>query len=186
MIWGIERMTIVCYGDSNTWGYDPRDIFGAPYDRAWPDILAELSGFSVNNEGSNGRQIPEKPYIPPGDPDLLTVMLGSNDLLQGASPDEICIKMERFLNLLPIGPDKILLIAPPPMKLGAWVESPELVQDSVHLARSYRWLSEAMGVCFADAGDWKIPLAFDGVHFTQEGHRLFAHGLYHLLIQTMR
>ena len=35
-------------------------------------------------------------------------------------------------------------------------------------------LSEAQAAAFADAGEWDIPLAFDGVHFTEEGHRRFA------------
>ncbi len=30
---------------------------------------------------------------------------------------------------------------------------------------------------FADAGKWNISLAYDGVHFTEQGHRAFAAGL---------
>ena len=35
-------MTVVCYGDSNTWGYDPRGFLGDRYDRPWPEYLGEL------------------------------------------------------------------------------------------------------------------------------------------------
>ena len=49
-----------------------------------------------------------------------------------------------------------------------------LIDASIALARSYQALAERLSVRFADAGKWNIPLAFDGVHFTQEGHRAFA------------
>ena len=39
------------------------------------------------------------------------------------------------------------------------------------------------GIGFVDAGAWKIPLAFDGVHFTENGHRIFAENLYKYLIK---
>ena len=38
-----------------------------------------------------------------------------------------------------------------------------------------------LGVRFADAGDWNIPMAYDGVHFTEQGHRAFAAGLLEVL-----
>ena len=35
-------MNIICFGDSNTYGYDPRGYFGGRYDAdsRWVDILA--------------------------------------------------------------------------------------------------------------------------------------------------
>ena len=29
-------MKVICYGDSNTYGYDPRDPLGGRYDMPWP------------------------------------------------------------------------------------------------------------------------------------------------------
>lgn len=34
-----------------------------------------------------------------------------------------------------------------------------------------------MGIRFADAGRWDIPLAYDDAHFTEQGHKAFAAGL---------
>ena len=34
-----------------------------------------------------------------------------------------------------------------------------------------------LGGRFADAGAWGIALAYDGVHFTGQGHRAFAEGM---------
>ena len=35
-------MNVICFGDSNTYGYDPRAYFGGRYDTdcRWVDILA--------------------------------------------------------------------------------------------------------------------------------------------------
>ena len=89
--------TILCYGDSNTWGYDPssQQRFG-PEER-WTGVLQKELGmeYRIIEEGLNGRTtvwddpiegfkngmsylIPciesHKPF------DLITIMLGTNDL----------------------------------------------------------------------------------------------------------
>ena len=82
--------------------------------------------------------------------------------------------MGRFLAAVPLDRSKVLLIAPPPMTLGAWVPSPQLIDDSRAFARLCQALAEQLGIRFADAGKWDIPLAYDGVHFTEQGHKAFA------------
>ena len=68
----------------------------------------------------------------------------------------------------------VLLIAPPPFQSGTWVEGDQPIAVSVQLAKLYRALAQDHGIAFADAGEWGIALAFDGVHFTEEGHLRFA------------
>ena len=174
-------MKIVCFGDSNTFGYDPRDFFGGRYDEPWPEILAGKLNCTVINQGENGREIPGRAVVFPADADLLTVMLGTNDLLQGASPDTVCGIMERFLESLETDRERILLVAPPPMCPGAWVPDRSLTDASRALAKGYASLASRLGVRFADAGVWRIPMAYDGVHFTREGHRIFANSLSEML-----
>ena len=176
-------MRITCFGDSNTYGYDPRSWLGGRYDAdsRWVDILAAETGWTIRNMGVNGREIPRTAPDIPSDTDLLIVMLGSNDLLQGHSPEEAAGKLERFLSGLSLLRDQILLIAPPPMQPGEWVTSQQLINDSRTFARCCQNLAERLGVRFADAGDWDIPMAYDGVHFTEQGHRAFAAGLLEVL-----
>lgn len=177
-------MKLLCFGDSNTYGFDPRDIFGGRYAAAdrWPDILASKTGWEIINEGVNGRQIPRSPYplrlLKSHAPvDNFLVMLGTNDLLQGASAREAAARMEAFLNqLLPHCP-QILLVSPPPMARGAWVETDELVSESRQLCVEYEQLAQRLCIPFVDTSDWNIPLAFDGVHFTEEGNHIFAQRL---------
>ena len=172
-------MEVICFGDSNTYGYDPRGYFGGRYDAdsRWVDILAVETGWTVCNMGQNGREIPSSAPSFLADTDLLIVMLGTNDLLQGCRPEQAAERLERFLSGIPLDRSKILLIAPPPMTLGEWVPSPQLIEESRTFARLCQALAERLGIRFADAGKWDISLAYDGVHFTEQSHKAFAAGL---------
>ena len=174
-------MKLLCFGDSNTYGYDPRgwlsDRYG-PEDR-WPEVLASLTGCEVINAGANGRQIPRNPYAlrllrEYGPTDIFLVMLGTNDLLQGASAEEAAARMEAFLTALPC---PMVLVTPPPMKRGAWVPEDALAEESVRLGQEYLALSGRLGIPCIDTRHWGIELAYDGVHLTEAGHRTFAEKL---------
>ena len=172
-------MKVVCFGDSNTYGYDPRGYFGGRYgaDSRWVDILAMKTGWTVHNIGQNGREIPSAAPNLPADTDLLIVMLGTNDLLQGRSPEQAAERLDRFLSGVSLDRSKLLLIAPPPMTLGEWVPNQQLIDDSHTFAKCCQTLAEQLGIRFADAGKWDISLAYDGAHFTEQGHKAFAAGL---------
>lgn len=185
-------MKIVCFGDSNTYGYDPASWLGSRYpsQHRWVDILAGKRNCVTANEGENGRQIPRREWdiraaqqmLAQHTPfDLLVILLGTNDLLQGSPAREAARRMEAFLEQITLERSKILLIGPPPMERGEWVPDQKLIDASKELNREYKALCKRLGVRFADAGEWNIPLTFDGVHFTEEGHRAFAEGLTHYL-----
>ena len=175
----MHRMKVICFGDSNTYGYDPRGYFGGRYESGcrWVDILAAETGWDIYNMGQNGREIPSAAPVFPVDTDLLIVMLGTNDLLQGRSLEQATERLEWFLVGISLDRSKILLITPPPVTLGAWVPNPQLIEDSRTFAQLCQVLAERLGIRFADAGKWDIPLAYDGVHFTEQGHKAFAAGL---------
>jgi len=179
---------IVCYGDSNTYGYDPRSYLGGRYPEVvrWTGLL-NAAGWKVINQGENGRSIPRMDYeiesavkaVRDSNADILVVMLGSNDLLQRPElAAEICgERMERFLTaiLAEIQANlKILLVAPPPMEAGAWVSDPSTIEASRQLAGCYEATAHRLGIAFADAGGWDVGLAYDGVHFSEKGHLAFA------------
>jgi len=181
---------IFCYGDSNTYGYDPRSCFGGRYPESvrWTALL-QTQGWDIFNAGQNGRSIPRNGWeiemlvqmLRRYQPDIVTVMLGSNDLLQdpGLSAAGCGERMEGFLAaLLKQAPScQLLLIAPPPMALGAWVDDPKIVETSQRLGAQYQGLAQKLGIAFADANDWNVELTFDGVHFSERGHRAFFAGI---------
>ena len=106
-------------------------------------------------------------------------MLGTNDLLRGASAEEAGLRMEGLLSFIKprLEGAKLLLVCPPPMERGSWVPTDALVDESKKLGRLYREAAARQEVFFADAGDWDVELIFDGVHFSLEGHAAFARGL---------
>ena len=181
---------LVCYGDSNTYGYDPRSYLGGRYPRSvrWTGLLVEM-GYDVRNEGLNGRSIPRGREIRPavqllGGPfRLLTVQLGVNDLLNDPSltAGACARRMEDFLSaLLADGaatPEQILLVAPPPCVPGTWVQDQRLLTQSARLGVAYRETADRLGTAFADAGAWDVERVFDGVHFSSAGHRAYASGM---------
>jgi lysophospholipase L1-like esterase len=94
--------TILCYGDSNTWGFIPESITEAfprrhPREVRWPGVLQQElgSGYHVIEEGQNGRTTVHddvinlhrngRTYLPAcleshKPIDLVILMLGTNDL----------------------------------------------------------------------------------------------------------
>ena len=177
-------LRIVCFGDSNTYGYDPRSYFGDRYgaEDRWVDLLAKQTGWDILNLGANGREIPRNPYAlrllsKHAPVDIFIVMLGTNDLLQGASAKEAATRMETFLNQLLPHHKNILLVSPPPMKRGAWVPTDELVAESILLAAEYKLLAKKLNIRFVDTRHWDIELTFDGVHLTEDGNHAFAEHL---------
>lgn len=126
--------TILCYGDSNTYGYDPRGPIPGRYpaDSRWCDLLAEKTSWHVINAGENGRMIPNPAFswayseldrhLTANAPvDAVCIMLGTNDILNScrAGLTPILDRMEALLDHLQIRwPNmKIVLLAPPPIDI---------------------------------------------------------------------
>lgn len=188
---------ILCYGDSNTYGYAPHSYLGGrcPKHIRWTGLL-EQAGWNVVNEGENGREIPTREWqvqaaaraVNRAAPvDVVTIMLGGNDLLQNAAftAEDVAARMERFLRNLTahIMGIQLLLIAPPPMRPGQWVNEKRLLTESTRLGMCYRTLTETLGIGFADAGLWNVETTYDGVHFSEAGRAAFAKGLLSQLLQ---
>ena len=184
----MEKIRILCYGDSNTFGWDPRFFSGNHYDHPWPELLGEMTGFQVVNCGEPGRMVPRleselnwfrrdvmtKGLGVSGAPDLLVIMLGTNDLFYTMDPTAgaVAERMEAMVryairNALA---KNILLLSCPHVTIPeeGYMEALEGISDL------YRRIAEAEHVFFADPFRWDIPMAYDGVHFTEEGHRVFA------------
>jgi len=133
--------TILCYGDSNTWGYNPLTKERYSREERWTGILQKELGedYEVIEEGLNGRTTVwddpiegyknGKEYLIPcleshRPVDLVIIMLGTNDLKKrfSLSTFEIANGAKVLVNIVQkskAGPGeiapKVLLMAPPPV-----------------------------------------------------------------------
>ena len=179
-------MKLLCYGDSNTYGYDPRGPIPGRYDAEdrWCDLLAMKTGWTMINGGENGRIVPESAWnytdlkrmlAEHGSVDVICIMLGTNDVLISSRMDitSIVRRMEALLDFLVQNwPDmKQVLLTPPPIDIP---EIPEASQKLDALIRAYEEVADQRSIGFIENHSWNIPLAFDGAHFAQQGHPLFA------------
>lgn len=182
-------MKLLCYGDSNTYGYDPRGPIPGRYDadHRWCDLLAHMTGWTVINEGENGRKVPEPRWGYPvirramedhGPVDAVCIMLGSNDILLSYRADvsEIADRMDALIDFLQTGWPQVqlVLITPPPLDTPEFPEAEEKLAD---LIRAYEQIAKERHISFINNHFWNIPLAYDGVHFTETGHQVFAENL---------
>lgn len=131
--------TVLCYGDSNTYGYNPLNGLRYPEDVRWTGILQTLLGneYRVIEEGCNGRttifdDLIEgwknglaylQPCLNSHKPiDIVIMMLGSNDLKKifHASAKEIADGAGTLVNVIQTFTKekqgfepKIVLVSPP-------------------------------------------------------------------------
>ena len=197
--------TIVCFGDSNTWGYDPaaKARFG-PNSR-WTGVLQVTLGanYRVIEEGLNGRTTtvddPIYPhrngrdYLPPcleshAPFDLITIMLGTNDLKtrlnrSGSDISESAGVLADIARRSPSGPNgrppKVLLIAPPP--LTKLTELEEMFEGGTEKSRTfakyYANRAANLGVAFFDAGSVIRCSDLDGIHFEADQHAILGEAI---------
>lgn len=118
--------TLLCYGDSNTWGFVPKTaeelskgIERYAKEIRWPGLLQTLLGdnYYVIEEGLNGRttnldyHIPPdrngKKYLPPclyshAPIDLVILFLGGNDLKAyfNRTPSDICNGLDELVEII--------------------------------------------------------------------------------------
>lgn len=186
---------VLFYGDSNTFGYDPRGMTGGRFqeDVRWTEQVAQKlqEDWRVCSDGVNGRCIPNNPYawlsldktvLAHSPMDLFAVMLGTNDLLGMAEPesDKVAVRMRDFIEREIVRREfqdnhtGILIIAPPQILSRMDEFLMECEAQRRRLATQYDMIAQEFGLFFVDAGNWDLDMAFDGVHLSEEGHTQFA------------
>jgi lysophospholipase L1-like esterase len=193
--------TILCFGDSNTWGADPAG--GPRFDAQtrWASVLRnELgAGYWVVEEGCNGRTtVWDDPiegdkngvaYLPAclvshHPLDLVVIALGTNDLKQrfGVSPEDVArgagVLAER-VQKSGMGPGgsapKVLLLAPPPFAPMAGTPFEERFAGgeakSQRLGECFAREARERGCAFLDLGQVIVSSPKDGIHWEPEEHR---------------
>lgn len=199
-------MRIICYGDSNTFGYITES--GGRYDKKtrWPGRLQKLLGKEdkIVEAGLCGRTTAFDDWLDPGRNgldgigqavsgekavDLLIVMLGSNDCKSqfALSAKEITEGLRKVLKKARESAKdafQILIIAPAALtsRIAESSFGGEFNQRSIEvskeLAKEYEALAKQEGAEFLDGSLVTRVGEVDGLHLDEEGHRLLAEAVY--------
>jgi lysophospholipase L1-like esterase len=192
---------ILCYGDSNTWGYEPAgDGRRFAWPARWPGVLQrELGdGHHVVEDGLCGRTTVIDNALAPhrsgmallapalechAPLDLVIIMLGTNDVAYPwATPAQVAegaatlAHVVRWSEWGPGGaPPAALLVCPPP--LGPFTSSnPEpregMEETSRGLPSEFARAAAAVGCPWFDAGEIIASSGLDGCHLEATEHEL--------------
>lgn len=191
--------TILCYGDSLTWGYDPETGERISMDKRWPGVLKINLGpdYHVIEEGLNGRTtVWDDPlhggykngmkYLIPclsshRPIHMVILFLGTNDLKTRylLSPVEIAQGIRVLLNIIlksesgpGNNPPMILLISPPHItQLSNFKDEFEDGKlKSFKLGIYYEEVAQEMGIDFFDAAEVVKASDIDGIHLESDEH----------------
>ena len=198
---------ILCFGDSNTWGYDPATEDRFDDQTRWTGVLQAALGadFTVIEEGLNGRTTvwndPIEGYKNGHDYlvpclethrplDLVVLMLGTNDLKRRFSLSAYDIAqgvavLLRAISYSKAGHDghapRVLLLAPPPVAkltgFGEMFEGSEA--KSLRLGQHYRAVAVEYNVAFLDTSTVIRSSDLDGIHFEAEEHAKLGRAVAH-------
>lgn len=191
---------MLCYGDSNTWGSDPETGERFAPGVRWPGVLRGTlgEGYWVIEEGLGGRTTVRDDPIEGAHKngraylracleshkpiDLVTIMLGTNDLKArfAASASDIAQGAASLAEMAlrsgcgPEGGAPVVVLISPPAP-GRLTEMAEMFEGAGEKARlfpaHYRRFAEQQGCDFLDASGIVASSDLDGIHLEAGEHR---------------
>ena len=194
---------ILCFGDSNTWGYDGESRERLPWGVRWTSLLQEKLNkekYRVIEEGlcgrttvfedplRDGRKGPALLQKKHAQVDVITLMLGTNDCktVFGASADVIGKGILRLLDQIQEYAPKAKVLLMSPIYLGekVWQEGydQEFSRESVAVSRNlqavYEKIAKERQIEFLPAAAYVHCCEADQEHLNASGHKEFAEVVY--------
>lgn len=189
-----ETTRILCYGDSNTWGFDPEGFRYAKKD-LWTTQLEKGLGenYKVVNAGLNGRTtaldvwgdssfngLSDLPDVLTRYPnmDVIIFMLGTNDCSLAGNALDIQAGMESLIQYTKENYKKdttIVIVVPAGLDERSYPG-----QLSRQLAPLYKELADKYDCLYLDGTDLFELSDVDGIHLSKQGHKDVAQALLEL------
>jgi lysophospholipase L1-like esterase len=194
-----SKYSVLCFGDSNTWGFVPGS--GARYDlnTRWPGVLQQRLGpeYRVIEEGFNGRTtVWDDPAVPGRNGqqylapclgsqrplDLVVLFLGINDLKAQfrATAEDIARGASTLIRIIGQseagvggGSPRTLVMSPPRVgKLTQYAAQFEGCQEkSARLGSCMGAVARETGCEFIDTAELVVTSDADGIHLEEDAHR---------------
>ncbi len=196
--------TILCYGDSNTYGLKSDLLTRYPRDKRWTGILQKRLGeeFYVIEEGLGGRTTVwddpleehkngKKYLLPCLDShkplDLVILMLGTNDLKKrfSVSSFDVSVGMENLVKAvlksdagINFERPEVLLVTPVPIHSVGNRDLDRMLPDgekkSRELAEYYEAIAKRNHIYYLNPEGMVEVNTLDGIHYTEKGHQQMA------------
>lgn len=197
---------ILCFGDSNTYGYIPNN--GARYDKntRWTGVLSLLSHgkFEIIEDGCNNRTAFAAnpagkiftgyeilPELLTDDFEAVVLAIGINDtqFLYNLSSIEIASGVEKLINIVKVkSPQaKIILVAPSILTDDvlngnfACLFDRTSIEKSRQLPLLYQKIAEKQNIEFLDLNSVAKTSSLDGLHYAPEQHLKIAQAIFTIL-----
>ena len=202
---------ILCFGDSNTWGYNPLTKERFSKEIRWTGRLQAMLGdrnYRIMEEGLCGRTTiyedasrPKRKGIDSilelferkNSIDGVVLMLGTNDCktYNNSTSEEIAGGIDQCLEVIlnHVPAQNVLLVSPILLGENVWKEEydPEFNENSVIVSKglkhAYAKVARRRNVRFLAASDYVIPSKEDQEHLNENGHSKLAEVIYDELRQ---
>lgn len=167
---------VVALGDSLTFGY------GADKGRAYPDVLAQKTGWQIDNMGVNGdtsqNVLDRLDVVVNAKPDLVLLGVGGNDVLRRVQPAITEENLTQIITRLQQNDIQVILIAEPHFSASALFgkASDNPVYEKVAKSTNIPLFAKAWSAILSDE-----KLKSDQIHANNAGYAKFADELYQFL-----
>lgn len=171
-----KNAPVVALGDSLTFGY------GADKGRAYPDILAQKTGWRIDNMGVNGdtsqNVLDRLDSVIAKSPKLVLLGIGGNDILRKVDKEITKNNLTQIISRLQTANIDVVLIAQPHFSVSALFgkASDNPVYKQVANAQNVPLLEKAWSAILSDD-----KLKSDQIHANNAGYAQFADELYQFL-----
>ncbi len=200
---------ILCYGDSNTFGFNPKNFSRFDENTRWTAILQSKLGseFTVINEGMcdrtgfvdnpNGPLFSSQKHFP----DLISkfkhleflfLWIGTNDLQfrYNIKPDAIEKGLSFLIESAQTNVKNIIVIAPTILSekilsgpFNSKFDNLSIIK-SRKIGKIYENIAKKLNCKFININEYVKPADFDGLHYNEISHRIIADKLSDLIKNT--
>lgn len=180
---------VLCFGDSNTYGYIPST--GGRYDKnnRWTGILS--NEFEIIEAGANNRNaFSDSPKLltdyMKANPDIVILAIGINDTQKFFKTD-IKDAIEKLIDI--ISPTPVILVAPSILgenvlkhPFFSTMFDETSIEKSKKLSVIYSQIAQTHGCKLLDLNTCAHTSEIDGLHYEAEEHKIIAEKIYELLL----
>ena len=197
---------VLCYGDSNTFGYNSKDSSRYDENTRWTAILQNNLGteYNVTNEGMPNRKgfvdnpdgtlFSAQKHFPEvlskqDNVHILILAIGTNDLMfkYNITFDTVENGLNNLIKMAKQKTNNIIIIPPTILKesilnsfFGSMFDKTSITK-SKEVGKIYKEVADKNHCIYFDINEFVSPSDFDGLHYDEKSHKLIADKLTELI-----